>query len=385
MATIGWTIAALAVLDVAIGLAFRMPQGNAAAPSSMQRYFDYGTSTGTKLRRMVGPTERDDAFNMRIGWLPAECGKRPEPATGQIGVDVYGSSFSEHIAHLLQELEPTLHVENFFGPQAPTSWSYTCFRQRDDADQSKAKFVTIGVLGSALRRMLTQTGSTTSFENPQPFTYPRYSVSREGGLVAAWPTIRSQADLRAALADDGKWRAFRAGLSRHDRFYSPLLFSGAWADASVTLRMIRRAYGQHEIRKLTDDMRARDGFSGAPEMKRALEAMIQDIGQRTRARVKIPIFVLFEDRGFGTTLTDTFAPMLAARGIPYVASSALASSDNPANFISDGHFTPEVERKIAMAVLDVMRAHHCSETPDGAISSGMCALHSSAPHVGHHD
>src|SRR5450759_3527853 len=64
-----WTIGALILIDAAVGFAFRPPLDPRRAPSSLQRYFDYGRSIEGKLRREVGLTPEQDAAIVRAGWL----------------------------------------------------------------------------------------------------------------------------------------------------------------------------------------------------------------------------------------------------------------------------------------------------------------------------
>ena len=76
-----------------------------------------------------------------------------------------------------------------------------------------------------------------------------------------------------------------------------------------------------------------------------------DFAANARAAGQHPIVILFEDKGFGTALSAIAAPALRANQIDFVATSAVASPNDSGNFLSDGHFIPAVEEKIARAVL----------------------------------
>src|ERR1700691_1835408 len=64
-----WTIAGLVVIDVAVGLAFRLPADARSEGSSLQNYFNYGSSIEGKLRSLVGRTPEEDAPIVKAGGL----------------------------------------------------------------------------------------------------------------------------------------------------------------------------------------------------------------------------------------------------------------------------------------------------------------------------
>jgi hypothetical protein len=350
-----WTTISLFFLDAAIGFAFRAPANALQVPSSMQAYFEYGRSIEGKLRREVGPTPEQDALIVRAGWIPNDCDIPTSTPDGKLGFDIYGMSFSNQIALELERLDPKLSSQRFAGPAAPPSHSYACFIRRVETNQSRAPIQILGILASSIPRMETITGLTTSFENPQPFTYPRYFVAADNGhLVAYTPSIMSQHDLRAALAVPERWQGFLNELVTHDAFYDRPIFRADVFDRSVLARMLRRAWGQHFIRSRTASLRASDNFSGVPDIAPVLRAMLLDFVDKVRATGGRPIVVLIEDQGYGRALSALAAPVLSANHIEFVATSLIVSPDDPGNFLRDGHFVPKANEKIARAVLDVL-------------------------------
>ena len=66
--------------------------------------------------------------------------------------------------------------------------------------------------------------------------------------------------------------------------------------------------------------------------------------------------MLFEDRGYSGHLEAAFAATLDAEHISYLSSHAIAPASDAANFIADGHFTPEIDRQLAALFLQRIRA-----------------------------
>ncbi len=350
-----WTIGALILMDAAVGFAFRMPVDSQHSPSSLQIYFDYGRSIEGKLRREVGSTPEQDAAIVKAGWLANECDISTGTPPGKVTFDIYGMSFSNQIADQMVRLDPGLVSQGFGGPAAPPNHSYACFVRRVEAKRNRASIQILGVLASSIPRMETISGLTTSFEAPEPFTYPRYSLAPDGHLLGYSPSIAAREDLRATLANPEKWSAFLDELATHDNFYSQAVFQADVFDHSVLARMIRRAWGQRVLRGRTSALRAGEGFSGAPEIAPVLRAMLIDFANRARAARQRPIVILIEDQGYGGTLSALAAPALRANNIDFITTAEIVSPTDASNFLSDSHFTSAANEKIARAVLDLLR------------------------------
>jgi hypothetical protein len=222
---------------------------------------------------------------------------------GKLAFDIYGMSFSDQIADQMVRLDPGLASRGFGGPGAPPNHSYACFVHRDDAKRDRASIQILGILAGTIPRMETISGLTTSFEDPEPFAYPRYSLASDGHLVGYSSSITTQDDLRAALADPMKWRIFLDELATHDYFYSQPVFKADIFDHSVLARLIRRAWGQRVSRVRTTALRAADGYSGAPDIAAVLRAMLIDFANRARTAGERPIVILIENRGYDGTLS----------------------------------------------------------------------------------
>jgi hypothetical protein len=262
--------------------------------------------------------------------------------------------FSNHIADHMERLDPGLAIHRFAGPGAPPNHSYACFIRRVEADRDRATVQIFGILASSLRRMETVGGLTTSFEGPQPFTYPRYSLNPDGHLVAHFPTITSQNELREALADPVKWSAFLDDLAANDIFFERRIVQADVFDHSAIARMIRRAWGQRILRDRTSALKAAVGISGEADIAPDLRAMLLDFASKARQGGARPLVILIEDQGYGGSLSAITGSALRANHIDFVTTSAIVSPDDTGNFLADGHFTPAADEKVARAVLDLL-------------------------------
>jgi hypothetical protein len=352
LAVLASTAAALLLLDAAVGVLARQPDDPRQQPNNLARYFNYGESIESKLRRQVGATPEEDAPIVQAGWIRHECDKTPTPRD-PAGVSVYGMSFSQHVARDLAALDPQLHVAGFAGPGAPLNHSYTCFRMRQAAGIDGNRTQVLGILAGSLRRTVTTSGLGTSFEQPQPFTYPRYRLER-GHLVAVDPPIADLAGLRSVLATHDAWRDYIAALGRQDPFVSPFLSNHDLLDYSIVAKMLRRGWGQRHIDEMTARLRGGGDFDGDPQLVAMLQALVIDFTRRVRAAGGRPVILLFEDRGYDGVLRRTIVPTLTAHHVPYVLSADIAPATDASIFLPDGHFLPSIDRKIAEALRPII-------------------------------
>ena len=364
-AVAGWTLACLAAFDVAANRLFPPPPVD-VKPEQVPRfairsYLDYGRSTEGKLARMVAPTDAKSAPLVPVGWVddgaahPNVIGPRGTP---RLTVAFFGMSFSNHVAHALADrVDPTVRAVLYAGPSAPPNHSfaqYTAARRLPAAP--KADVVVFGILASSVKGMTTMTGLTWMFESPAPYCYPRYTLDAAGRLVETWPTIRTEADLRAALADPAKLAAFRADLAAHDRFYDPFAFRANVLDRSALARLVRRAWAD---RNVTDGSASVDrpklGFDPTdPEVGPPLRAMCRQFAATARADGRRPVVLLIQDQGSKDDLDQLLARSLDDDGIPRVSTTADVATDDRTNFIPDGHFTPAADDRVARRLLAVI-------------------------------
>jgi hypothetical protein len=353
-----WAIGALILIDIAVGFIFRPPSDNRRQPTNLELYFNYGQSIEGKLRHYIGFTPEQDAAILKSGWLADTCDVSTSAPSGRLSFDIYGMSFTNQIADHMELLDSNVSGHRFSGPAAPPNHSYACFIRRSEASRDRAPIQILGILASSVLRMKTISGLTTSFESPEPFTYPRYSLAPDGKLIGYFPSIMSQNDLRTALADSGRWNAFLDELDRKDAFYVRSIMQADLFDHSVIGRLIRRAWGQHVERERTAMLHTKEGFMDTLEIAIVLRAMMIDFANKAHQNKERPIIILIENHGYGGSLSAMLAPLLKRNQIEFLSTSDIISSEDSSNFLADGHFTSAANQKIARATLNLIGHTH---------------------------
>ncbi len=94
------------------------------------------------------------------------------------------------------------------------------------------------------------------------------------------------------------------------------------------------------------------GFDLGSEEIRPLQLMVSSFASTTRQDRNLPVVLLIQDRGYRDHLYMAVQETLEQDAIPSVSTHSIVPNTDPKNFIADGHFTPEANRKIAQAVLE---------------------------------
>jgi hypothetical protein len=341
-----WMVVAVIAIDILLGWIFPPPRAPDEQLSTMRRYFDYGRSVEGKLRVMMGDSDASGTEVAREGWLWNECAARPASPPGKVGVSIYGMSFSQWVSLSLAKTSPELQVESFFAPAAPLSHSHACFT-RQMAAGNQDEIQVMAVLASSLRRMHTLTGLTTSFEQPHPYTYPRYEFAQDGKLSPREPTVGTSDELRKLLASPADWERYMGELERNDDFFDRWQMRSDPLDHSVLGRLVRRAWGQSVTRARTSRLQHADGYD--PDyIGRVAPALIDDFIERCRSAGLMPAIILFEDQGYDGVLDGLFEPLIARKDVVVVRSREVARATDASKFVGDGHFTVSVFDEITL-------------------------------------
>jgi hypothetical protein len=352
VAVLAWTVACLGIADIAVGRIFRSPVNPKIEPSTLQRYFEYGRSTEGKLRVMIQPGNDDSSPIVTAGWLRSpdlSQGRQRAERPDHVLVAVYGQSFTAHIVEDAARLDPRIDIRSQGGPAAPLSHSYALYQR--DRHAHEAEVVVIGVLASALPLLVTLTPMTWGFEAPTPYMYPRYRVV--GGRLESFPApFETFDEFRDTLADPTRWNAFREILKAHDAAFDGMSFDRDVLDPSVLGRLIRRALGHQHQAAFTARYHDTNGFNNRDGLLDIARALLIDFGRTAAADGRLPFVLLFNDLGYPGHLDAAFADTLDRAGIPYVSSHAVAPASDRNNFVADGHFTPEVDLRLAKRWLD---------------------------------
>ena len=358
VATVLWLVA----IEVVVSVTFAYPDASPKATAgpgmmgTLRRYFEYGRSIEGKLRRRTGPTDDETHLSMLPGWPPneAQLAELPRRAAQPDGILVagYGMSFGEHVLDAVAEIDPRIVTRQLGGPGSTLGHSY--YNYLLDRGRHEADVVVLSVLASSFPSFDTMTHMTWNFENPSPHMYPRF-VLENGELARIDPPISTMAELRAALADPARWREVTSALAEHDAFYDTFVFDAGPADASSLARSLRRSWGQRQSRATRARFYGPAGFTNVSGAVDTARVILERFAAQVREDGKRPVVLLFNDRGYADDLYRALAPTLDAHDIPYVSTHTMAPASNLANFIADGHFTPENDVLFARAFLDLLK------------------------------
>jgi hypothetical protein len=315
----------MALADLAIGLAFA--PGRSRIPE-LQRYFEYGRSVEGKLSQMLSGAR--DGRIVQAGWIDEEILRR-QPATPRDGSDMlvaaYGQSFTLNAINRAAELDKALTVRLAGGPGAPASHSYWAYRM--DAPLRKADAVVFGVLSSTVGQLSSMSGLIPMFENPAPFTYPRYRVV-DDRLVEELPLIRSEAAFRTAFAERGAaWQAFREQLAASDKGFDRFTFSESWIDRSTVGRLARRGWVAHHDGYDVGVYSSHDGFDPESAEVRVLGKLLSEADALAKSRGERFIVLLLHTKGHGDSLHRVLSGVLDRARIEYISTHTHFSANDP--------------------------------------------------------
>ena len=350
-----WSLLAMVLLDITIDHIVTSPQNN-VRPSRITQYFDYGRSIEAKLFRIVGSDDSNAASLARAGWFEPN----PLEQTLKLGrtqgskknIYIYGMSFSNHIGEIISQYDESLNVMMFAGPGAPLSHSYTYYQKHRPHHQGD--IVILGILASSLPRMNTLTHMTASFESPAAHFYPRYRLDVDNKLLEDSVKIDSLSELRRIMYDDVRWCGIKRKLEENDAFYDSTLFVYNLTDASIFARLLKRAWGQKHQLQVMQTYHDNNGFKNTDRLVDLSQLLVTKFATQVRDDGAIPFVILFNNRGFSDHLFDILKPVLDQNNIPYYSTHSDFPAEELSNFIPDGHFTPQIDYKIAMSVLSAV-------------------------------
>ncbi len=342
-----WTLVFLVAADLAIGRLVPMPGDPGLVGSGkFQEAIHYGWSVEAKIRRALGKPGGRESHLVKLGWLGREFTPPQPPSAGPLLISCYGMSFSNDIANAMGRLDPEIRLFLRGTPGASPNHSFAAY-QRDRGGGSRV--VILGILASTVPYLASTTSMTRSFEVPMAYTYPRIEA-RSSGLAIATPPILTADDLRTWFNDPQRWGEYVHWLQTHDAYYHAFLFRESFADASVLMRMTRRAVGQRWQTSREALTHGPDGFVAGSPVLQALETMTASFAASVRRDGKIPIVLLIEDRGFGDHLSEALGPILQRDQIASLSTHTRCPDSDPRNFAPDGHFTAQAYETIARAL-----------------------------------
>jgi hypothetical protein len=348
-----WVVVWLALMDAGISLAFG---SRTARESTLGRYFEYGRSIEGKLTLTLAEEPKKGSI-LNAGWIDTDLLKKA-PSERREGSDllvaVYGQSFSMHAANAAAAMDGRLTLRTFGGPGAPPNHAYAGYKA--DTPFRKADVVVFGVLSSSVPDMGSMTGLIWHFENPAPFTFPRYRL-KGSELTEELPLIRSEAEFRQAFGQQSQtWLQFKKQLQTSDRGYDKFTFDKSAADSSSVVRLVRRGWVAHNESYDRGVYDPRNGFNPEAEDVKALKAMLVDLSRRTKERGERLVVLLMHTRGQSDHLHQALGATLAAANIDYISTHTLFSANDPTNFLPDSHYVPAANQKLATALASLIRS-----------------------------
>jgi len=343
-----WFLAWVVLIDVGLNLLGAVAAPRSGGIGALGRYLEYGRSVEGKLAAILGAGTSAPNSVVAAGWLDPMAWKAlpaHKATPDQTLVAVYGQSFAFRALEHARSAQPKLVLRKIGGPAAPLSHSYAAYQL--DKGSHQADVVVIGVLASAIGKSGSISGLAFSFENPTPFTFPSYSL-QNGQLVAEAPELGTEKAFRSAFAQRGEaWARFAQQLHDHNPSLDGFTFQQSVLDRSALIRLARRGWVSSKNAELPSTV--------ADQLPLAAR-MLTDISQHTRATNARLIVLLLQDKGSDPLVSQSLAPLLRARGIAVVDSADFINPKDPRNFVSDGHFTPEGDKRLAKEVLHLIEA-----------------------------
>ncbi|MEL7511289.1 MAG: hypothetical protein AAGM27_03930 [Cyanobacteria bacterium J06554_3] len=354
----GWMFLWLTCLDIGINFLFAFPSPTQRPPSSLERYFDHGRSIQGKLSRTLENPTPEGLKLLNAGWIDPQSWQT-EPTTVEAGDDllvaIYGMSFAKDIGQALIEIDSQITLRNMSSPAAPPSHSFAKFMA--DTDKKNADVVVIGILASSVQRMRSVSGMSWSYESPTPYTYPYYTLNSENKLVTVEPAIKTGEEfIQSFQTQDEQWQQLKQQMKQYDQPFDSFVFNRNISDRSAIIRLIRRGWA-NRVRAQSQKglFTPETGFNPKASEIRTLKVMLSEFVRTAKAADQTPIILLINDQGYGDALPTVLTPHLNSLEAQVLSTHTIASTTNPKNFIDDGHFTKEVNLKIAEALQDLVR------------------------------
>jgi hypothetical protein len=319
---------------------------------ALQRYFNYGASTETKLARMFEHSDSENTSHLsNIGWPSSvRSSLKPDQDTVIIGL---GLSFTDFMLDSLEELRPDIGVIRMLGPGAPISHSVSMYEAQ--RKHLQGDFVVLGLLSSSIGGVFSMTTMISGFESCAPYTFPRYSLE-ERSLKKVEPVLSDKDDFIQAFhfRDTGKWGEFLSQLEENDAYYDPLLFKDRFEFSNI-VKLLRRAWASSRNREIESRIQSRNGYeesSGAPELVRELISHLNELVTQDGRKLYL---VLHNTYGSENHLYDMLAEHLREHNVPFINTNSICSNADINNFAEGGHFTKSCDEAFAMKLLQLMK------------------------------
>jgi len=355
--SVAGVLAVFLAFETAVAVMFSMPDGTREPQGSLQRYFSYGYSIESKLKRSVGDASQEPAAIVRAGWMTTEFytpGENWESATAR--VVIYGMSFTNRVAAELTNIRPEFAVLTRAGPGAPFNHSFAMFES--DPWRAEADVVIVGILSSSLSHMQSLSGLGFTPESPAPYAFPLFTLV-DGELHRRAPVIADRDTFVYAFRERSEeWDAHIATLAEHDEYWDGFVFDQSVLDRSALIRLVRRAWASRTIGTVGSKVYTKaKGYKTEHPAMAAVPAMLAEMKAACDRDGQTLVVLLLHAKGEPGHLDSWLADTLATSGTNVISSVDLFSSLDAMNFEGDGHYRPDLDAAIANAVAGLMLNH----------------------------
>jgi hypothetical protein len=349
-----WLIVWLLAIDVIINVTFAYPSDpKNINPSHFRLYFDYGRSTDAKLARMTRPDASQTAPITLSGWYePLRVEESWTTKPSKPILTFYGMSHTVRLALALQRISDQFETRIVAAPGATANWAYGAYLRDRGGGNSRA--VILSFMSANFPMITTMSPMTWNIDFPMPYTADRFYLNH-GQLRVTKPPYVSFEQFVKTFYDPHKWSVALESFAQNDSMYDPLIVKANVFDHSSLFRLLRRAYGQRVLRNVSSASLDQTGFHSNSEQVKVGQALIHEFAAHARSDGMIPVVFLVNNLGYSDYLFQALTPALEADNVPFLSSHLFVSPDDPRGYLSDSHFTDEIDNKLASGLINVVR------------------------------
>lgn len=343
-----WTLCWLVAFDVVLNVAFPFPKNEDQA-NSVARLLEEGRSTAGKHRRLAAQTPApwwmlgNWIGSLKVDEWEGTAAPTPRKSVQPKRVAFFGNSFMGRTVRQYRAIAPYSSGSVCIGTYSPPSHALSAYKM--SRQNLHADVVVMGILASSWPLTHSFSNAAFSFANAEAYTYPVYEM--EGAhLVEHYPVVATVADLRHAFAHSDLFSRWTQQLRDYDKGYSTWVYDETALDASVLVRLLRRAGANARQRHVIESYEGPKTFD-----VELWAAMIREFSTMVIEDGRYPIVILFHDLGFGDDLYRALRPALQGAPVKIISSHTLFNANDPANYGSDLHYVDAQYRAIAGEVL----------------------------------
>jgi hypothetical protein len=186
-----------------------------------------------------------------------------------------------------------------------------------------------------------------------PYTTDRFLLD-DGKLRVVHPPYASFNDYVQTLNDDAKWAEALRIFAKYDSMYDPLIIRANAFDRSALLRLLRRAYALRFSREARREVLDHRGFNPDSNEVKVAQQIVREFAANARKDGMIPVIYVVNLLGDSDYMFRALQPALEQDKVPYLNSAAIASPNDPRKYLSDSHFTSEIDDELARALSKII-------------------------------